>query len=435
MDSPTSHPWALLLCLVTLGALASSTPKTERREVESTKRENGPRGLQWATLEQWDEMPGGRIGNPLVKQWGYRGSGLSGDGYCKYFIQTEHNGCWQTGCFWVTRDGDSEFINKTYDLDLKRRTFIANDGWDCCRRKDRRENLDFRVLVNPGNSVVYTWLEWDSGKETFPTNAVYGDNSEECKLLVATYYDSNSKYARGYKQGAQVDKDGYVYYGYDSGALGNCPSCDFLGILTLSRIITSNEEGRTWKWDNNEYKLLLEKGIKAYELIDIKFDFPKASKRAHKTISKKTIINDGEVEVERQTVISVRVTETSKWDHAISWNAGYSSSATVTLGSEAIGTKAEATVGYSIDVGGNHGWGGSSSTEVTHTETITRILPGKSGSEVTMTAITSRQTVPYEAQVRITYDDGTSRVVTDKGKWEGVVVSNFDTNVGDIYKL
>ena len=52
-----------------------------------------------------------------------------------------------------------------------------------------------------------------------------------------------------------------------------------------------------------------------------------------------------------------------------------------------------------------------------------------------MAAITSRETVPYDATVKITYSDGTSRVVTDKGKWEGVIISNFETKVGEIYKL
>ena len=52
-----------------------------------------------------------------------------------------------------------------------------------------------------------------------------------------------------------------------------------------------------------------------------------------------------------------------------------------------------------------------------------------------MEATTSDQTVPYEAKVRITYDDGSSRVVTDKGTWKGAIVSNFVTKIGEIYKL
>ena len=61
----------------------------------------------------------------------------------------------------------------------------------------------------------------------------------------------------------------------------------------------------------------------------------------------------------------------------MSWNAGFDSKATVTVGNKALLTEAELEFGYSIDIGGSHGWGGSSATEVTHTEKVTRILPGK----------------------------------------------------------
>ena len=96
----------------------------------------------------------------------------------------------------------------------------------------------------------------EGGKESFPATAVYGDDSDDCKLLVATYYDSSSDVATDNKlgqgaQGSQVDKDGYVYYGYG---------------------YNYSPFEVTWQWDNNEYKLLLEKGVRDYELLDIKLD-------------------------------------------------------------------------------------------------------------------------------------------------------------------
>ena len=52
-----------------------------------------------------------------------------------------------------------------------------------------------------------------------------------------------------------------------------------------------------------------------------------------------------------------------------------------------------------------------------------------------MEVFTSTQKVPYEAKVRITYEDGTSRVVTDKGTWKGVYVMRFKSKVGKAYNL
>ena len=260
----------------------------------------------------------------------------------------EHDGCWQSGCLLT----DKEF-NLRANYSLKLSTLIANDGWSCCYFwRVQLDDSKFRLLANPGNSVAYNWLDWDSSRRPFPRNAVYGDSKEECKLLVATYLFSTSHYATGHTQGAQVDKDGYVYHREHSFA--------------------SN-----WYWDNNQYKLLVEKGIKAYKLIDINYDFPRANKRERKTISEKTVINHSNNEVQRRTSISVTVTESSDWHHGISWNVEHSGSFTISVGPEALAGSVEQTFGYSISLGGNHGWGGTSATTVTNSETVVVPLPGK----------------------------------------------------------
>jgi hypothetical protein len=68
------------------------------------------------------------------------------------------------------------------------------------------------------------WVDWDSGKGSFPDTTVYGDPN--CNLAVATYYDSSSVWAYNRRQGAQVDKDGYVYW-------------------------QDKTVGGSWQWDNN----------------------------------------------------------------------------------------------------------------------------------------------------------------------------------------
>ena len=64
-----------------------------------------------------------------------------------------------------------------------------------------------------------------------------------------------------------------------------------------------------------------------------------------------------------------------------------------------------------------------------------QVMPPKSGAKITMTAEVSNENVPYEARVRIVYDDESQRVVTDNGVWKGVSVGRFKTHVGETYPL
>ena len=52
-------------------------------------------------------------------------------------------------------------------------------------------------------------------------------------------------------------------------------------------------------------------------------------------------------------------------------------------------------------------------------------VPAKSRKRAKMIGKMSNVDLPYEAKVRLTYDDGTERIVTDIGKWRGVFVSDF----------
>ena len=140
---------------------------------------------------------------------------------CRYLTQVEHNGCWQTGCAIPCegicraryspeqRSGVEALLSffgpRVVDgWDPRRKpepeALIGNWGWGCC---ERAEEERFRVLVNPGNSVAYAWVEWDSSKAPFPENAVFGDDSEWCRLMVATYYDSSDDSATDGTLGAQ----------------------------------------------------------------------------------------------------------------------------------------------------------------------------------------------------------------------------------------
>ena len=37
--------------------------------VKKTNDAEGPKGLQWVTIEEWYNMPGGKENNPLIYHW------------------------------------------------------------------------------------------------------------------------------------------------------------------------------------------------------------------------------------------------------------------------------------------------------------------------------------------------------------------------------
>jgi len=385
----------------------------ERREItRKTNEAEGPGGLRWVTIEEWDNMPGGKENNPLIYHWCPPGGkvDLITYGFCKYFIQVKANGCWQTG-----------YAFGTYTDPYYTYPSIGNNGWGCCAQfckhgflhlcmdeKELGKYLPFRVLVNPGNSVDFTWLDWDYSKP-FPKNVVYGDR--RCGLKVATYLDSANYFLYESLQAGQVDKNGYIYYG------------------------TLRSRSSSWNYDWNEYKILVEKDIKEYKLLSIKYNIPEATKNIKQSIREFTFINDDIETTTRRTTLSFSETSSSTWSHSITWNTEQSGSFKISVGPQALAGSVEQTFGYSIKVGGSHGWGGSLSENVVGSETVVKEMPPKSGAKVTMSVQVSHENVPYEAKVKIVYEDDTHRVVTDKGIWRGVSVGKFRTTTGNTYYL
>ena len=227
-----------LLILFFLGiCIPSESIEVDRSEVSSSSSGSGPSGLLWVTEAQWDNLPGGRSNNPIVKHWEASSDAiLRVSALCAYIGQIKRDGCWQTGC-----------IRNVRGSVITSEVHAANNGKLYVAKNDK----GIRFLVNPGNSVDIRWVEGRYGKP-FPSNSVFGDKT--CDLRVATYYDSANHAApwtgffesslRKWRmgklptssraQGAQVDKDGYVYWPDDG----------------------------TWYWDSNEYKLLTTIGIK-----------------------------------------------------------------------------------------------------------------------------------------------------------------------------
>jgi len=363
----------------------------QKEVVQKTNEAEGPKGLQWVTIQEWNNMPGGTENNPLIYHWCPHLNvhkddfcitvrsflGAKDDKWlrkkcefkCKHFIQVKHNGCWQTGQDREEYEGEPHIF----------KPLIGNNGWSCCpydstwggyfntQLKRLMKNSKYRVLVNPGNSVDFTWLDWDYSKP-FPKNVVYGD--KRCELKVATYTDSIIHNIFGGYQAGQVDKDGYIYYG----------------------------SGYHYDYDYNEYKILVEHDVKEYELLSIEYHISEATKVINQAIKEFTFINNDTEPATRRTTLSLSEISSSTWSHAITWGVGQFGSFKISVGPEALAGSVESTLGYSIKVGGSHGWGGSEEVSVVGSETVIKKVPPKSEAKVTMSAEVSHENVPSSSE-------------------------------------
>jgi hypothetical protein len=104
----------------------------------------------------------------------------------------------------------------------------------------------------------------------------------------------------------------------------------------------------------------------------------------------------------------------SYFDHSISWNFGYNVQVEVGVGGLGL------TAGYSLDLGGEHGWGGSNSQEMTITRERTYPVPPKTRFTVEMNGVQTTCSFDYIATVKLTYSNGRTRIVRDHGTFKGV---------------
>lgn len=371
------------------------------------KKSSTTGGLKWVTFNQWHEMPGGVAENPSVQLSPYGGD----------ICSIDHDGCWQGGTLSIRGmlkvvlllEAGWKYSNETDGgwHESKDITLRGSDGgtcqvapldWESGISSNFGRNEAVKILVNPGRSVKWNLVDWDweKSKGPLPKSAVYIDEKEHCKNVVTAYTDCY--YCRPNKlTPSQRAKDGYVYY-YDNGA----------------------------KYDSNEYKILIEEGIKKYELISLELEESSALEEV-KTISKTSDqLNPGRSAVEYEEILSLEVTESSSWSHSINWEVGVSAE---------LGAPGLAKWTFHGKVGGNHGWGTSETFSRTATSTARGEVPPNHGVKITMTGQKTQKEVPYKAQVKITYDDDSTRTVTDSGTWKNVVVTEFKTTHGEPYPL
>merc|ERR1712037_165070 len=133
--------------------------------------------------------------------------------------------------------------------------------------------------------------------------------------------------------------------------------------------------------------------------------------------------------------LSVTVTESSTANHGISWNAKASHSSSIEIGGEMFGGKGTYDFGFEHGYGSQHDWGTSTSSQVTISKTPEVTLEGKTGVDISLEVTRSTRNVPYTARVRVTYEDGSAREVTDRGTLKKVTVAESITKIGERYRL
>ena len=189
--------------------------------------------------------------------------------------------------------------------------------------------------------------------------------------------------------------------------------------------------GGYWQWDDEYYELLTAYSVRRAFVQDFRI-VPETKKCDEKEVKRTEDIvitrNTLNVPISKTLTLQFKDQTKSFYDHSISWNVG--AHAQVEAGVEPF----KVTAGFSIDIGGSHGWGRSDLQEVTKTDTSKVDVPPGKIVKMQLTGLKSVCTFDYIATVELTYSSGESRVVKDHGTYKGVDYGEFylDTDMDDI---
>ena len=344
-------------------------------------------GLKWISKEDAKKLPGGFWNKDLVRP---------GDNELRRtFCRAEVEGCYYPGEAWfATGDNDG--------------------GFPFCRiitkTKVYPPRSDFQVLHNPEGAAQYTWLPWPEGTDNlnFPLGVVRSSNEQHCSDLKLARYDDH-------QENSLVDGDGYVYY-----QLG---------------------PGEGWYWDNNEYDLLVEKTVTKIELLELDYgDIMNREERrfegeGDKSTSEASMNNYDSTETEVTHALEMRYTNKKSWSHSMELSVGIGVELEVTSPAKALAGGAAARFRFDTSNSQTDGWaGGDDKTRVARLS-VTKKVPAKSRIKVKMFMTQTTMDVPYTAKYRLTYQDGSSKTVHDKGVMKNAFYSNSQVVVGQSESL
>jgi len=267
---------------------------------------------------------------------------------------------------------------------------------------------NYQLLYNPEGAASYTWLPWPegTGDKNFPLGVVRSSSEKHCSdLKLARYND--------YDENALVDGDGYVYY-----------------------------QGRGgWFWDNNEYDLLIEKSVTKVELLKLDYgDIMNQETRrfdgeGDKSTSETLMTNSDSQETEISATLSMSYTDRKSWSHSIELRVVVGVELEVSSPGKELTGGVAARFKFETSFTNTNGWGGGDERSRTQKLTVTKQVPSKTRIKVKMFMTQTTMDVPYTATYRLTYEDGNSKTVHDKGTMKNTFYSNNQVEVTESEKI
>ena len=85
---------------------------------------------------------------------------------------------------------------------------------------------------------------------------------------------------------------------------------------------------------------------------------------------------------------------------------------------------ASANYGFEASFSYSHGWGSGESTTRTVRHGAEEKVPPRSRIKVKMVIMQTTENVPYTAKYKVTYDDGTTKIINDEGVMNNAFLAN-----------
>ena len=342
-------------------------------------------GLKWISKEEAKNLPGGFSNNNLVRPtW---------NSLHRTFCRAEVEGCYYPGEAWWDFDAqgpDCRIISKTKVYSSRR--------------------SGYQLLYNPEGAAKYTWVPWPegTGNLNFPLGVVRSSDEQHCSdLKLARYHDHG--------ENALVDGDGYVYY--------------------------QRGPGTNWYWDNNEYDLLVEKTVTKIELLELDYgDIMKEERRkfegeGDKSTSQTTMTNSDSSESTITKTLRMTYTNKKSWSHSIDISVGIGVELELESPGKALAGGAAARFRFDTTFSNSNGWAGGDEKTTSAEVSVMKTVPPKSRIKLKAFMIQTIMDVPYTAKYRLTYTDGSTKTVHDKGVMKNVFYSDAKVDVGHVESI
>ena len=124
------------------------------------------------------------------------------------------------------------------------------------------------------------------------------------------------------------------------------------------------------------------------------------------------------------TTLSTTYTSSKSWSHSVQVGVSFGVQVEVTTPGKALLGGASATYGFQASFSYSHGWGSGVSTSRTVTHSADENVPPRSRIKVKMVIMQTIEDVPYTAKYKITYTDGSTKIVKDEGVMKNAFYAN-----------